>query len=223
MPGPERRLHLWLTAIAALLLSGSVAAEVDKLVVIGLFKNQVILIIDGQQRRLKTGDSSPEGVKLIAADSESATLEVNGRQDIYRLGMHISSRYSEPRSGPVVRLWPEQDSGLYLADGSINGFAMNFVVDTGASFISMNSHQASRLGINYRMEGQEGLAQTASGVSKIYIINLNRVRIGGIEVRDVRAAVHEGQYPTRVLLGNSFLQKIDLKREGSVLELQGKP
>lgn len=197
-------------------------AAVDKLVVIGLFKDQAILSIDGKQRQLRVGQTSPEGVKLIAADSEGAVLEVDGQRDTYQLGTHISTRYSERQTGAIVRLWPDPDNGLYTTDGSINGFAMNFVVDTGASYISMNSGQAARLGINYRLEGQEGMAQTASGLSKIYVINLDRVRVGEIEVRNVRAAVHEGQYPTRVLLGNSFLEKIDLKRDGKMLQLQGR-
>lgn len=206
-----------------LLVSSAAALAVDKVVVVGLFKDQAILTIDGQQRLLKTGETSPEGVRLISASSEEAVLEIDGERDTYKLGTHISSQFSEPEGGPVLRLWPNPSNGLYIADGSINGFSMKFVVDTGASLVSMNSNEAKRLGINYRLDGNEGLAQTASGFSKIYILELDSVRIGDIELKNVKASVHEGDHPAQVLLGNSFLERIDLRRDGKMLELQGNP
>jgi len=210
--------------IILLLLTFSTALPaVDKVVVVGLFKDAAILNIDGEQHLLKAGETSPEGVRLISANSQEAVLEINGEQDTYKLGTHISAQFSKPEAGAVLRLWPDPSSGLYIADGSINGFSMKFVVDTGASLVSMNSKEAKRLGINYRLEGSEGLAETASGYSKIYIVELDRVRVGDIELKDVKASVHEGDHPTRVLLGNSFLGRINLKRDGEMLELQAKP
>lgn len=206
-----------------LLLFSTLPAAADKVVVIGLFKNQALLKIDGRQHLLKSGETSPEGVRLISADSREAVLEINGETAAYELGTHISSRFSEPGAGAIVRLWPDPANGLYMANGSINGFAMDFIVDTGATFVSMNSLQARRLGINYRLEGREGLSQTASGPSKIHVIELDRVRIGEIELKHVTASVHEGEYPVHVLLGNSFLERVSLRRDGKMLELQGKP
>ncbi len=212
-------------AIASMLLilTWVNAHAVDSIVVVGLFKDQAILKIDGERHSLKAGESSPEGVKLISANSQEAVLEVDGKQKTYKLGTHISSQFSKPDSGPVLRLWPEPSNGLYMANGSINGFSMNFIVDTGASLVAMNSNEAKRIGINYQLEGKEGLSQTASGLSKIYIIELDRVRVGDIELKNVKASVHEGDHPKHVLLGNSFLERINLKRDGKMLELQGKP
>ena len=206
-----------------LLLFSTAIMAVDRVVVVGLFKDRAILKIDGEQRLLKAGETSPEGVHLIAANSKEAVLEIDGKRDTYKLGTHISSRFSEPEQGEILRLWPNPSNGLYIANGSINGFSMKFVVDTGASLVSMNSHEAKRLGINYRLEGSEGLSETASGYSKVYIIELDSVRVGSIELKNVKASVHEGDHPTQVLLGNSFLERIDLRRDGKMLELQGKP
>ncbi len=206
-----------------LTLSAPAALAVDKIVVVGLFKDTAVVRIDGQQRLLRVGNTSPEGVTLIAADSEAAVLEIDGEQQRYPLGAHISSQFAKPASGPVMRVWPNPASGLYIADGHINGYAMEFVIDTGATLVSMNSNQAKRLGINYRLEGEKGLSQTASGTNTIYVIELDSVRLGRIELENVRAAVHEGDFPAYVLLGNSFLDRINLQRDGKVLELQAPP
>ena len=66
------------------------------------------------------------------------------------------------------------------------------------------------------------MSYTASGKSKIYIVNLKKVRVGDIELRNVKGAVHEGNFPVVTLLGMSFLSKLDMKREGRIMELQKK-
>lgn len=212
-----------LITLLLLLFFTTPALAVDKVVVVGLFKDSAILNIDGKQRLLKAGETSAEGVKLISANSQEAVLEIDGERDTYKLGTHISSKFSERKQGEILRLWPNPANGLYIADGSINGFSMKFVVDTGASLVAMNSQEAKRLGINYRLEGSEGLSETASGYSKIYIIELDSVRVGDIELKNVKASVHEGDHPSQVLLGNSFLERINLRRDGKMLELQGNP
>ena len=109
---------------------------------------------------------------------------------------------------------------MYTIDGSINDFQVSFLVDTGSSYISMNKQQAQRLGLDYKMNGQQSLSSTASGMDKIYIVTLARVRVGEIELNDVQGAVHDGDFPKEVLLGNSFLSKITMKREGRLLKLE---
>lgn len=208
----------------ALMLAGMLlvppAHAVERITVVGLFKDMAIVTINGQQYTLRSGETSPEGVTLISADSSAAILEIHGEQQSFGLGMH-SGVFSEPEGGNIVRILPDP-AGMYRINGSINGFTMNFVVDTGATLVAMNSHEARRLGINYRIDGREGLAQTASGTATIYIINLDRVRVGDIEIRNVAGAVHTGDHPPVVLLGNSFLNEVNLKRDGQVLELHEK-
>jgi aspartyl protease family protein len=86
----------------------------------------------------------------------------------------------------------------------------------------MNKHQAKRIGLKYKLEGEESLSNTASGFAKIYLIELKKVKVGDIEIRNVQAAVHDGDHPTVILLGNAFLSRVDMNREGRLLELEKK-
>ena len=204
-----------------LILSMNVFA-VDKITINGLFNNKAIVTIDGKQRILNVGKPSPEGVLLISANSREAVIEIDGEQNTYTLGTHIGSSFKKPVAGKTVTIAPDR-GGMYEVNGSINDFQVNFLVDTGATSISMNSKQARRIGIDYKMQGREGLSETASGLSKIYIVNLDTVMVGGIKIHDVKAAVHDGDFPRIILLGNTFLSRVKMIREGEMLLLEEKP
>lgn len=207
-----------LAAITTALLIASTSQAVEKVSVKGLFKGKAILVIDGKQRLLKAGETSPEGVKLVSADSKEAVIEIDGEQSTHGLGTHIGSNFTPPET-KAVSIWPTSRN-MYPVVGSINGYPVNFIVDTGASIVAMNSGQARRLGIDYAVEGEPSVSETASGLTRTYVINLKRVKVGDIELRDVRAAVIEGSYPTEVLLGMSFLGRLDMRRKDGVLELR---
>jgi aspartyl protease family protein len=196
------------------------ADAVEKLSVKGLFKDTAILVIDGKQRLLRVGQTSPEGVKLLFANSREAVIEIDGVRSTHRLGTQISSEFAAPKS-PTVKIWPTA-ANMYPVVGSINGYPMKFIVDTGATFVSMNSPEARRLGIDYAVEGKPSFSQTASGIAKIYLLNLKRVKVGDIVLKNVAGAVHEGDFPTVTLLGMSFLGRLDIHRQGGVLELRKK-
>lgn len=191
---------------------------VDKIKVVGLFKDKAVIIIDGKQRVLRKNTTSPEGVTLISANSNEAILEVDGEQKSYTLGNQVSIKFSETEPGRTVSIAPTND--LYLVNGSINDFQVQFLVDTGASSVAMNRQTAKRLGLNFRMDGQEGLSETASGYSKIYVVNLEKVTVGDIVLEDVEGVVHDSEFPRIILLGNSFLSKVHLRREGQLLLLE---
>lgn len=201
-----------------LLLFAPWCMAVEKITVVGLFQDKAVVKIDGKQHVLAAGQTSPEGVKLISSNSREAILEIDGEQQSYGLGTHISSTYAEPVAGKTVTIAPD-GSGMYEVNGSINGFQVNFLVDTGATFISMNKHHAKRIGLNYKLEGREGVSETASGYSKMYMVNLKKVRVGDIELSDVQGSVHDSDFPAVILLGNSFLSKVNLSREGALLHL----
>lgn len=215
----SRKQIISLLAVAAL-VSGAAVHGVEKVSVKGLFKDKAILVIDGKQRLLRAGQTSPEGVKLIRANSKEAVIEIDGVQSTRGLGTHIGSRYEEPESR-AVQIYPTRGN-MYSIIGSINGYPVSFIVDTGATFVSMNERHARRLGIDFAVEGREALSQTASGVVKVYIVQLKRVKIGDIELTNVEGSVHQGNFPTEVLLGMSFLGRLDIKREDGVLELRKK-
>jgi len=194
---------------------------VDKIVVVGLFKGKAIVQLDGKQRVLIAGKPSPEGVILISANSEEAVLEVDGVRDRYTIGTHIGSSFKGPTGQKTVSIAPDSQ-GMYWVSGSINDFQVKFMIDTGATLISMNKHQAKRIGLDYKMKGVQSLSSTASGIAKIYLVKLKKVKIGDIELHDVKGAVHDSDFPQVILLGNSFLSKVDMLREGALLQLQKK-
>lgn len=200
-----------------MLLSGP--ARAAEILVLGLFKDMVILRVDGKQYKLRTGETSPGGIKLISADSEQAVLEIAGRQEVYHLGSHISASFAAPeKAGAMIR----PANGMYHVSGFINRQPVDFLVDTGASYIALNANLARRLGINFRYEGEEGYSSTASGYARIYKLKLDSVQIGDIVLNNVDAAVLEGDFPTTALLGMSFLNRVNMKRDGELLVLEKK-
>jgi aspartyl protease family protein len=195
---------------------------VEQVVVLGLFKDKAVLRIDGKQRVLGVGQVSPEGVRLVAADSRQAVLEVNGQRRAYALSEQISGQYAKPKHAEVV-LWPD-NQGLYAVDATINGIAVNCLVDTGANVVAMGIDQAAKLGIDVTREGQPARVQTASGVAIGYGVKLSRVQVGTIAVENVPAVVLEGDAgPSEVLLGMSFLGRLEIERDGQRLVLRQKP
>jgi len=113
-------------------------------------------------------------------------------------------------------------NGMYSTAGFINGHPVNFLVDTGATWIAMNVHQARSLGINFRYSGKRGMVSTANGVAPVYRVMLDKVRVGEIELTNVEAGVLEGSSPREVLLGNSFLNRVEMQRQGQVMLLKQK-
>ena len=200
------------------LFTTSYVAAAD-IMVLGLFKNKAIVKIDGKQRVLKKGIKSPEGVTLIFADSDVATLDVNGKQSEFRLGHHVGTSFKQKRLSEAKIMMV---NGMYSTTGLINGHPVRFLVDTGATWIAMNVHQARRLGINFRYIGKRGSVSTANGVVPVYQIVLDKVKVGEIELTNVAAGVLEGDSPREVLLGNSFLNRVEMQRQGQVMLLKQK-
>ena len=138
------------------------AVAVDNIQVLGLFKNKAVVKIDGMRHTLSVGQVSPEGVELISADSASAVLEISGERNTYPLGgmMSIGS-YTQPKQRQV-QIFPD-NRGMYFTQGSINGYPIRFLVDTGATTVAMNGSHARRLGISFKFDGKPQMLSTASG------------------------------------------------------------
>ena len=204
-------------ALGLLIVAHPVGA-VEKVSLHALFKDKAIVLIDGARRVLKTGDTSPEGVKLVSTDTqeEKAEIDVDGKRQELRLGVVISSFVSTGKGS--VTLYPER-GGHFFADGLINGVAVRFLVDTGATTIAMDGATANRIGLDYRKQGQAGYANTAGGVVRTYSVKLNSVQVGDITLYNVDAAVTEQTSMRELLLGMSFLGRLDMKREGEKMEL----
>ncbi len=207
-----------LTLILLLGLLALPVSAIEEITVLGLFADKAMLRIDGKQRLLKVGQQSPEGVRLIAADSEQATIEVNGSQRQLMLGSHINSQFAAAKV-KTVQVWPDSN-GMYSVNGTINGGPVGFLVDTGANTIALNANDAGRLNIDYKAKGQKVVGETASGRSWVYLLTLDSVSVGQIKLYNVEAIVFDGPHPSQPLLGLTFLNRVNLKRDGTLLTLE---
>ena len=93
---------------------------------------------------------------------------------------------------------------------------MRFLVDTGATLVTLPTAEAERLGIDYR-RGQQLMSQTASGAAVVYRVRLDSVSVGPMTMLGVDAVVSPGLQVA--LLGMSFLNRTEMRREGANLTL----
>ena len=201
------------TLVAGLLLAGGVAAmDVN---VVGLFPNKAVVQIDGGKlQTLSIGQKSAEGVTLVSVERDSATFDVDGQRMTLGLG-HARMKAS---SAPAAVMVMADERGQFSANGEINGIAIRFWVDTGASLVALPAIEARRLGLDYR-KGAPIRMSTANGTASGYRVLLDTVRLGEVTVHGVEAVVMEGEGLPVALLGMSFLQRMDIKREGEIMTL----
>ena len=206
--------------IAALLFlslcGAAVAADVN---LNGIVGTKALVVIDnGKPHWLATGETSPEGVKLISVGSDSAVIVMDGKHETLTMGQSVRlGGGARPSGAQSATLWPDA-RGHFVATGAINGIAVRFLVDTGATQVSLSNSEAKRLGINY-IAGQKTLTSTANGVVPTYKVKLDEVRVGDIVLNNVDGTVHVGDNLPIVLLGMSFLNRMDMKRDGEKMVL----
>lgn len=191
---------------------------VDSIQVVGLSKDKAVVKLDNKQRVLKIGKPTPEGVILISVSDQGAELEIEGQRQFYQLDTRVSTHY-QAESSLEARVF-RNEAGMYRSVGSINGLTVNFLVDTGATMVSVNAKEAKRLGIEFRVDGKPAQANTAAGVVPAYVVKLKSVKVGDIELTDIDGMVIEGDYPQEVLLGNSFLGRLQLERQQNQMILR---
>lgn len=107
--------------------------------------------------------------------------------------------------------------GHYYVDGEINGRPVKFLLDTGATQIALSRGQADALGLSL---GSAITLQTAAGPAAGYPTRLTRVRLGGIEMRNLGAVVVEKMSDESVLLGMNFLKRLEMVQRGDQLTLR---
>jgi aspartyl protease family protein len=204
--------------LAVLLLAGAPPglAQQQELDVVGLSQGRAVIVgPNGKPKVYRDGDTLPNGARLVRATSESALVELNGKRSTLRIGTHVSTA-TPASSGGRVTLTADA-RGHFETIGTINGASVRFLVDTGASMISMGIDDARRVGIDY-LKGQKGFSNTANGVAPVYRVKLDTVKVGEITLNGVDGLVHESSMPF-VLLGMSFLNRLEMNRQGDSLTL----
>ena len=217
------RLHrIASIAIGLLVSTGATALDVN---VVGLFPNKAVVQIEGGAlQTLSVGQKTRDNIILLSVDRDGATFDVQGRRVALALGP--ARRQTSPAAAAQTSLAaaanyavvPTNDRGDLVADGEVNGMPVRFAVDTGATFITLPAREASRLGLDYH-NGQKIVMETANGNVSAYRLKLDTVRVGGVAVHNVDAVITEGNSLPIALLGLSFLNRTDMKREGTTLTL----
>ena len=183
----------------------------------GAFTGKALLMIDGKPRTVAVGDTV-QGVKLVAVTGNDAIVEVKGKRATLVLGgAQVSIGNAAADGGASKIMLSAGSGGHFLASGAINGRAVRFMVDTGASLVGIGAAEAELLGIDYR-KGQRGTANTANRAVPAYVVTLASVRVGEVTVYNVEALVTPQAMPY-VLLGNSFLGRFQIKRENDLMTL----
>ncbi|HXF66794.1 MAG TPA: TIGR02281 family clan AA aspartic protease [Burkholderiales bacterium] len=204
---------------AGFLLTILAPAQAADIVVVGLFPNKAVVSINGgKPRTLSVGETSPEGVKLVAATSEAATFEVGGKRRTLAAGEGAAIAAASARGGGGTATLTADSRGHFITTGVVNGVSLRFMVDTGATSVVLSSADARRVGVNY-LGGARSFTQTANGVVPVYSVKLDTVRVGDITLHDVDAVVIEGERLPIALLGMSFLNRTEMKRDGVTMTL----
>jgi aspartyl protease family protein len=104
-----------------------------------------------------------------------------------------------------------------VASGKINGKPVEFLVDTGASFVSVPEQVANRVGLE---KGRPLTANTANGNVTVYSTSLDRISIGDITLYDVKADINPHMDGEEILLGMSFLRNLSVTHEDGKLSIR---
>jgi aspartyl protease family protein len=207
----------FMPAIIALLLwlacASAAAADVALIGVIG-DKAAVLALDGGDPKTVKVGQTW-NGITVLSVEKDRATVQFEGKKRVLQYGQHYRSEApSSDRAQVTLAAGP---GGHFIGEGAVNGNPIRFLVDTGASAIALPASDAVRLGIDYR-KGERVVSNTANGTVSVYRVSLDIVRLGEIELRSVDALVFERGLDTP-LLGMSFLNRVEMKREGSTMTL----
>lgn len=111
--------------------------------------------------------------------------------------------------------------GHFFGYLTINGSSLKYVVDTGATNVTMNSNDAKAAKVNYE-QGRKVNMATANGVVPAFTVTLNTLKIGTIILNNVDVTVIDGTSPPFVLLGMSAQNRLNIKRENSIMTLTKK-
>jgi len=191
----------------------ALAADVT---LVGLIGAKAIVVIDGgAPRTLAPGQKTAEGVLLLSTEKDGASLEIGGKKKTLRMGQAYSAAAGAGKQSVTLSA---DTRGHFVTTGSINGGSVRFLVDTGATLVSLSAAEARRLGINY-LRGERGQMQTANGVAVAYRVKLDSVKVGDVEISNVDALVGENDAMGVTLLGMSFLNRMEMKRDGQSMTL----
>lgn len=202
------------------ILASSTAVADTQVNIVGLFNNKAVVMINGGKPKTLSIGQSSDGVKLLSADSKTATLQIEGKTKQLGMGQAASVGGDPSNAVQSVTLYANTQ-GHYVSDCQINGAVLKFVLDTGATTVALNSGDAKFANIDYK-RGQLVQVDTANGVVNAYRVTIANLKIGGVTLSQVEGTVLEGGSPSIVLLGMSALNRLEMKRQDIAMTLTKK-
>lgn len=215
--GFMRKTHRVLNFVVAVILAGYAQfGQAEDVSLAGMFgANRALLVIDGGKPQVVTVGQMVGRVKVVEIGKDAVTIEIDGKRRNVVIGAPVSIGSSRGTARSVTLVADAR--GHFIASGTINGYAVSFLVDTGATSITMDRNTALRAGIDLG-RGEAGMAGTANGVVPTVQVKLARVTVGDISMTDVDGMVVATQMPG-VLLGMSFLNRMEMRRDGGTMVL----
>ncbi|MEQ1668268.1 MAG: TIGR02281 family clan AA aspartic protease [Sulfuriferula sp.] len=204
------------TLLTLVTLSAVNLAHATNINVTGLFTDRAMVMIDGGKPRVMAVGETVQGIRLLRADAHAAVFDVDGKKRTLSMGESYSGGANN--SAKPVAILSADARGQFFTTGTINGSSVHFVVDTGATSVTISTQEADRLGVDYR-RGQRGATSTANGLAVAYRVIFNNIRVGGISLNMVPGTVIEGSGLPLALLGMSFLNQTSMQRDGTTMTL----
>lgn len=200
----------------SILLFACSAANAQQVALIGVIGNKAaILAVDGGDPKTVKAGQAWHGITVVTVGHDNATVEIGGQQRVLSLGQHY--RGAPPASARQSVTIGADPRGHFFTDATINDQPVRSVVDTGASVVVLSVADADRLGLDWR-NGERGTMQTANGFTSAYRVKLATVKVGSIELHEIDGVVVQ-QGPGVALLGMSFLNRLEMKRDGDTMTL----
>jgi len=182
----------------------------------GIMGSKAMLMINGGEPQAVPVGQTVDGVKVLSIQGDQATIEVGGKKRPLRVGQHAIGVGNGDGSDKIIMTADVQ--GHFFTTGNINGTSVRFLVDTGASMIALGATDARRIGLDFN-RGQKALTNTANGQVVVSKVQLDTVRIAGVTLHNVDALIHQNEMPI-ALLGMSFLNRMEMQRDGSTMTLK---
>ena len=206
-----------LVFLAVLGLCTGVAAQTVGLS--GMLGSRALLIVDGGAPKSVAAGETFQGVKVVSTSGDQAVIEIEGKRHTLRVGDAPASvgKGGGGGGGGNKIVLTAGSGGHFMTQGAINGNAVQFMVDTGASSVAMSVADAERMRLNYKA-GRPLRVGTANGVTQGWGIKLSSVRVGEVEIYEVDAVVTPQSMPF-VLLGNSFLSRFQMQKDNDQMVL----
>ncbi len=145
----------------------------------------------------------------------SMTLFFNG---FLEQRQHPNRHLIEMEAGPGADVVLSRNQlGHYVAPGLINGHPVTFLLDTGATYISVPAGVAQAAGLQ---QGRQAMVNTANGVVPVYSTQLNTVQLGAIKLQQIPAHINPHMSEDIVLLGMSFMKHLEMTQRDGKLTLR---